>query len=106
MNLRLAERESKRQGMPGIAVGQAVQEHTKAVRHVAMIAEPVRAQFALQFFIAVLTFAAFAVLVVNALGQRASPWPIGYHGATVGALGTRFALHDDHHPRAGDRLTA
>ena len=53
-------------------VGQTVQKHAKAIRHVAVIAQPIRAPFAFQFLIAVLAFAPFTVFVVNTLGQRAA----------------------------------
>ena len=46
-------------------VGCAVQKHAEAIRHIAMIAQPIRAQITFQFLVAVLTFAAFAVLVVG-----------------------------------------
>ena len=47
-----------------------MQKHTKAIVHLAMIASPIDAKVTLQFLVAVLTFATFAVLVVNAVRQR------------------------------------
>ena len=60
-----------------------------------MVAQSVRRQFAFQFFVAVLTFTTFAVLVVNAVRQRASSGAIGHHSSAVRSLGVRFALDDD-----------
>ncbi len=85
-------------------VRQAVHEHAKAVGHVAMIAQPIGAQLTLQFLVAVLAFAAFGILVVSTLRKHRRAGTIGYHGATVGTLGIRFALDDNPsrlRPRAG-----
>ena len=60
-----------------------------------MIAQPIGTQFTLQFLVAILAFASFAVLVINAFGQRASARTVGNHGAAIGALGRHFALDDD-----------
>ena len=58
-----------------------MQKYTKAIGHLAMIDSPIGAKFTLQFLVAVLTFAAFVVLVVNAVRQRAGSGAIGHHSS-------------------------
>ena len=84
-------------------VRQTRQEHPKAVGHVTMIAQPIRAQFALKFLVAILAFTAFGVFVISALRQSGSPRSVGHNGTTIRALRIRFALHH-HPPRRGPRL--
>jgi len=76
-------------------VRQAVHEHAKTIGHVAMITQPIGAQLTLQFLVAVLAFAALGILIVSALRKHRRAGTIGHHGATVGALGIRFALDDN-----------
>ena len=60
-----------------------------------MIAQPIRTQFAFQFFVAILTFTPFAVLVVSTVGQCSGTKAVGYDSSAVGPLAVRFALEDD-----------
>jgi len=83
-------------------VRQAVQEHAKAIRHVAMIAQPIGAQLALQFLVAILALAALGVGFIGSLRARACSGTVGQDGPAVGALRIRFTL-DDHPPRLGPR---
>ena len=76
-------------------VGQTVQEHAKAIRHIAMVAQPIRTQLALQLLVAVFAFASLGILFVHSLRQCAAPAAVGHDGSAVGSLRVGFTLDDD-----------
>jgi hypothetical protein len=76
-------------------IRQTMQVSAKAVGQVAMIAETIRREFALQFFVAILGFAAIGIFVVRPVGTDARSWSIGDHRALVRAALVDFALKHD-----------
>jgi len=79
-----------------------VQIEPKQVGQIAVIAQAVGLQAALEFLVAILTLTTFGVLVVAGTGKHTRSGSVGDHGPTVRALGKGFAF-DDGPARLGPR---
>ena len=75
-------------------VGRRVQVKSKQIGHVAMIAQPIRTETAFEFLVAILTLAAFGVLIVGRFGEDVGSESIRDHRAPVGALRVGLTFDD------------
>ena len=76
-------------------VRQRMHHQPKQIGHVAMVAQAIGLESALEFLVAVLALAAIRILIVGALRYDASARPIRHHGPAIGPLRMGFAFDDD-----------
>ena len=76
-------------------VGSRVKIQAKEIGEVAMVAQMICLQSALDFLVSVLAFTAIRVRILGGTWQYEGSRPVGNHSPSVGALGIGFAL-DDH----------
>ena len=75
-------------------MGRRVQVKSKQVGLVAVIAQPICAEAALEFLVAILALASFGIFVISRFGQDVGSESIGDHRAAVRALRVGFAFDD------------